>query len=244
MKGKVKGKSGPDCLTISVVTFGVLAVLFCIGMAVGNYKSENVKTNAAQISKVSEISVPLEAESSANLKAYSAKLSSGHYTSGIDFPAGTYTITASKGHGNVYSSNSIDGGLNEIMGTGKDDTSEFKDAELPAGEILSISDVTVKIKSDAADVDSVVSRDNPVKKQVTLSSGNYIAGTDFEAGTYIIKATDGTGNVYSDSTDRGINAIMSTKSDESYIKEFKNVLLDEGTKLTISDVTVRLTPSK
>lgn len=46
---------------------------------------------------------------------------SGNYTSGIDFPAGKYDITAVFGGGNVSSSNAFSGGINAIMGVTDDD---------------------------------------------------------------------------------------------------------------------------
>ncbi|MDU6348359.1 MAG: hypothetical protein E6593_16640 [Clostridium sp.] len=178
------------------------------------------------------------------LKSYSEKLTSGHYIVGIDIPAGVYRITAQSGTGNVYSTNSMNGGLNEIMGTEKDDVKSFENADFPAGEVLSVFDVTIKIESDAADIDGMVKRENPAKSIKTLSSGNYVAGKDFDAGAYIITATKGKGNVYSDNTFRGINAIMAEKPDEMSIKDFKNVLLEDGTILTVSDVTIQIKPSK
>jgi hypothetical protein len=48
--------------------------------------------------------------------SFSIELSSGHYTAGIDFPAGTYDIVAVSGGGNVSSSNMFSGGINAIMG--------------------------------------------------------------------------------------------------------------------------------
>jgi hypothetical protein len=185
-----------------------------------------------------------ESSAPVKLRHYSVRLSSGHYISGMDIPAGTYTIEAVKGNGNVYSTNVFKGGLNEIMGTDNGSTKTFDNAELPAGEILSVLNVTVKIESDAANVSGMKKRDNPAKVSKTLKPGNYTAGTDFDAGTYDVKAAEGSGNVYSSNTDRGINAIMGTKADDEYIKEFKGVLLESGTAITVTGVTVHLNPSK
>lgn len=185
-----------------------------------------------------------QAEVVSDLKPYSKTLTSGHYVVGLDIPSGTYTLTAKEGNGNVYSTNAYDGGLNEIMGTSGEYVKEFQNAVLPAGEVLSISDVEIKIKSDGADIDGMIERENPAKTQKNLSSGNYTAGIDFDAGAYVITATKGKGNVYSSNSFRGINAIMASEPDDMSIKEFKNVLLEDGDTLTISDVTVRIKPSK
>jgi hypothetical protein len=81
-------------------------------------------------------------------------------------------------------------------------------------------------------------------KTKTLSNGNYIAGQDFDAGTYTITVVSGNGNVSSDNMySGGINAIMGTKNEDMYQKEFKNIKLPKGTTLIISDVTIKLTPT-
>lgn len=83
----------------------------------------------------------------------------------------------------------------------------------------------------------------PKKKSFSLSSGNYVAGEDFAAGTYDILATEGNGNVYSDNMyDGGINAVMGTDNEMGfYERQYKNIILPEGTTLTIDGVTVKLT---
>lgn len=180
-------------------------------------------------------------------KPYSAELGSGHYTAGIDFPAGTYTITAVKGNGNVSTSNMYSGGLNAIMGVKGGDTyqKEFKNAKIPDGEVLSISGVTVKISSTGNVSMQLKKRENAATKEVTFSAGNYVAGTDFPEGTYDIVAIKGSGNVSSDNMfEGGLNAIMGIKTNDMYIKEFKNADLKSGVTLKISGVTVKLVPSK
>ena len=76
-----------------------------------------------------------------------------------------------------------------------------------------------------------------------FSSGNYTAGIDFPAGKYDIVAVSGGGNV--SSSDGGINAVMGTEDQnelmDMYEQEYKNIDLPDGTTLTISGVTVRLT---
>lgn len=92
-------------------------------------------------------------------------------------------------------------------------------------------------------------------KTVQLSSGNYVAGTDFEAGVYDIVALSGSGNVYSDNAYRGgINAVMGSqdKIDEAnsmgmtdfYKLEYKNIKLSKGVTLKIDGPTIKLVPVK
>lgn len=82
---------------------------------------------------------------------------------------------------------------------------------------------------------------NPVKKEYTFSSGNYIAGVDFPAGRYDIIAIKGNGNVNSDNSfEGGINAIMGIDNDSIYEKEYKNITLKNKIGLHISGVTIKL----
>lgn len=80
-------------------------------------------------------------------------------------------------------------------------------------------------------------------KTVKLSNGNYVAGSDFEAGTYDIVAVSGNGNVSSSNMfSGGINAVMGTRNSDFYEKEYKNIKLPHGTELTIDGVTINLIP--
>ena len=79
-----------------------------------------------------------------------------------------------------------------------------------------------------------------------FSSGNYTAGIDFPAGKYDIVAVSGGGNVSSSNAfDGGINAVMGTEDKnelmDMYVQEYSNIDLPDGTTLSISGVTVRLT---
>lgn len=80
-------------------------------------------------------------------------------------------------------------------------------------------------------------------KTIKLSNGNYVAGSDFEAGTYDIVAVSGNGNVSSSNMfSGGINAVMGTRNSDFYEKEYKNIKLPYGTKLTVDGVTINLIP--
>ena len=79
------------------------------------------------------------------------EFSSGNYTAGIDFPAGTYNIVAVSGGGNVSSSNLYDGGINAILGTEDQNElmdmyeQEYKNIDLPEGTTLTIDGVQVQL---------------------------------------------------------------------------------------------------
>ena len=80
-------------------------------------------------------------------------------------------------------------------------------------------------------------------KTIKLSNGNYVAGSDCEAGTYDIVAVSGNGNVSSSNMfSGGINAVMGTRNSDFYEKEYKNIKLPYGTELTVDGVTINLIP--
>lgn len=174
---------------------------------------------------------------------YQATLKSGHYIVGMDIPAGVYKISVAKGNGNLICS---EAGVNEIMGVNDDPMyiEEYNNADLEVGYILSVLDITVRIETDAADMTNVYKRDNPAQNKVILKPGIYVSGQDFDPGAYDVFVREGYGNVVSDNSDRGINAIMGETEDDLCITEFNNLLLDEGTSLEVSGLTILLYPSK
>ena len=180
-------------------------------------------------------------------EAFETTLSAGHYTSGIDFPSGTYTIVATDGSGNVSSSNMFSGGLNELMAKKADDMyiSEFKNAKLEQDTVLSLGgDLKVKITTKESDTAAMTTRNNEATEEVELSSGNYVAGTDFTSGVYDIILVKGSGNVSSSNMyNGGLNEIMGTGGN-MYIKKFKNAGFSDGDTLELSGLTVKLVPSK
>lgn len=181
-------------------------------------------------------------------ESYSTELSAGHYIAGVDFPAGTYNITAVSGAGNVSSSNMHSGGLNELMsGTANGNyISSFENAKLEAGTKLSISSsVTISLSSNNAEASKVSGRTEDDSAAITLNSGNYIAGKDFPEGTYNIVGTGGIGNVSSDNMYYGgLNEVIGSGKDGVSISEFKHATFDKGTSLEISGTSVKLIPIK
>lgn len=181
-------------------------------------------------------------------EAYSVQLTSGNYTVGIDIPIGTYNVTVIKGKGYVYSTSYDEGSINANMGI--DDGSgtyedSFQNLILKEDQRLTIEGpLTIEITSEKAQTKNITPRETK-GKECTLEGGNFTAGEDFEPGVYDIKAVSGNGNVYSDNmSEGGINSTMGTDMAWGiYEPEFKNVDLPEGTVLTISGVTVQLTPS-
>ncbi len=179
---------------------------------------------------------------------YTAELTSGYYTAGVDFPAGKYDIEAISGGGNVISSNAFSGGINAILGTeDKGDMYEqlYSNIDLPEGEVLSVSGVKIRISSDKASGSPLSIREQPNTETIPLGNGNFVAGEDFPEGVYDVVAVEGGGNVTSDNAfEGGINAIMGTQQDDMYEKAYKNVSFPSGTVLTVDGVKIELIPSK
>ena len=251
-------------LLIVGIVVAVLVVVYIICIATGNVKPAETENSSSGINQ-SETAVepgasqnttkneetPQEISSKepeSVTEAYSITLSAGHYTAGVDFPAGKYNLSAVSGGGNVSSRNMYSGGLNEIMGIKDDDMYQksFNGAVLDKGVVLNIGgSLQLKLDSDAAQTNDMTSRQNTATEEYTLSAGNYTCGTDFEPGEYVITAVSGSGNVSSDNLyDGGLNEIMGTQADDTYITTFNNATFKEGNIITISGVTIKLTPSK
>ena len=252
-------------LLIVGIVVAVLVVVYIICIATGNVRpaaeaesgssgvnqsettiESGVSQNTTTNEKTSQEGSSKEPENIT--EAYSITLSAGHYTAGVDFPAGKYNLSAVSGGGNVSSSNMYSGGLNEIMGIKDDDMYQksFNGAVLDKGVVLNIGgSLQLKLDSDAAQTNNMTSRQNTATEEYTLSAGNYTCGTDFEPGEYVITAVSGSGNVSSDNLyDGGLNEIMGTQADDTYITTFNNATFKEGNVITISGVTIKLTPSK
>ena len=77
-------------------------------------------------------------------------------------------------------------------------------------------------------------------RKVTLTPGNYVAGSDFEPGKYNIICIGGSGNVIS--SNFSINLIMAPTSDGFYINEYKNAKLNTNVNLRVEGCTIKLVP--
>ena len=183
------------------------------------------------------------------------RLTSGHHTAGVDFPAGTYHLEAIQWCGTVSSSN---GSVDEAMGVTDYNTDglnqyiqELSAVELPAGTVLSLTGgVMLRMTCGDADPTPLTARNQEITESVTLTAGIYTAGQDFPAGVYDFTATDGVGNVESSNPyEEGISDVMGTTwrlaEDFGFCDQYyQNVSLPEGTVLRVSGVTLLLTPSE
>lgn len=236
-------------LVIVVAVLAIIAIIGVIGSLNKNDsgKQNNNEANNSQSATTPEPTKEAEAtpeptEAVAANEPFEIELTAGNYVSGVDFPSGKYDLAAVSGYGNVYTQ---DASLNEIISVEDDGLSIpfYNNAKLEAGAVLTIgSTLKLKLSSEAANVSELQPRTNDLTESVELSSGNYVAGEDFPAGTYNIVATKGFGNVFTSSGD--LNEILSVEEDDLTIKEFKNFAFIEGEELELSGVSVSLIPSK
>ena len=261
-----KKKKSHGCLTAVLII--VLAVLaFSVVSAILGSNDKNKESSQAMEQQAAEapaaqdeikpVAEELPAAAEPETVSVNLDLGSGNYIAGIDFPAGRYNITAVSGIGNVSSDNMYSGGINAMMGTEEDNKDynlyeqEYKNISLTEGVRLSISGgVVVNLQCDSASGEPLDARNQAITETVELGNGNYIAGQDFQAGTYTITVVSGGGNVHSDNMySGGLNAIMGTADLNSdgwnmYEQEYKNIELPDGVTLYIDGVRILLTPSK
>lgn len=164
-------------------------------------------------------------------------LTTGFYTAGIDIPIGTCNVTAISGSGNL---NSSDYEINEVFGMEHGDVSSFKGLKLPKDVSLSIlGKLTIKIVYKLI-LDDFSGRTYDISCATDISTGNYVAGSDFKAGIYNIVAVSGTGNLTTG--DCEVNEVFGL--DEEDVHEIKNVYLPKGAELSLEgDLSVKLIPA-
>lgn len=84
----------------------------------------------------------------------------------------------------------------------------------------------------------------PNLNKYEFGPGRYTVGRvgEIVPGTYDIICVSGSGNVMSEDNgwDDLINLIMSPKTDDLYINQYKNALLHEGATIKIENVTIKL----
>lgn len=242
-KGKKKRRVGKTiwlviCIILIIIVIAVIAYIAGAGGA--EKVGEKVYQTAQQIED--------DDNSGGNsaTEHFETDLTSGNYVAGVDIPAGTYNLTATSGNGNVSSSNMYSGGINEAMSTQADDLyiESFNNLKLPEGETLSLGGtITLHLVSEDAQTGNLKGRTIGDEVQTDLSSGNYVAGTDFPAGVYNIVSAGSAGNVSSDNMyDGGLNEILGDGSDGLSVKQVNNVELPKGTTLTISGTSIQLVP--
>ncbi len=252
-------RSVVDAVLVVLIIAGILMLVIGIPVSLIHSASEPVNMmdvetiSHAELDDIAVISVSSKEEP--KTRSYSRELCSGHYTVGVDIPCGTYDLTATKGGGNVFGA-----GINEIMGvsTMNNDlgydfyTQKLEDVYLADGDVLSVSGVRIGISSHDASAEPLAERGQEITETIDLEPDfSYVAGTDFEPGTYCIEALSGGGNVWTENVDEyGMNEVMGVNDEgfvlipDFYETQFNNVYLPDRAILYVGEVSLRLTPSK
>lgn len=181
-------------------------------------------------------------------------LDNGYYTIGVDIPAGVCDIYATMGTGSIlYSAdgtadtyNAYEDDLNQSISNLPEIDDEISDYTLKEGYTIHISG-NVRVKVDFSRVTSnYTGREYEETESVTLESGAYTAGTDFEAGVYTITAVEGNGSISSSNFgELGIDEMFGVyDGTQSYVSSASNVTLNAGDTLELTDVTVELVKVK
>jgi putative cell wall-binding protein len=200
--------------------------------------------------RASEATVPPGGATWISSTEYS--LTAGHYTAGVDIPAGRFNIALISGSGNVISSNSfLDGGINEIFGRGTISyIQSYSGVEMSAGDFLFVGS-NLSVRLNYVEITAwPCGRALLLENAIELNSGNHKANEGYPAGSYTIIWGSGSGNIISDTSflDKGINEIFGDPSGvfaDSYIQRFDNVSLSENSTLQVlGGLSVRLVPVK
>ena len=247
-------KKCPNCgkpyISKKTLIIGIIVIIF-IAMIYSNgqekQENDNNSNNSNTTNNNSNNNVVEEKEDLSTV-ATVYELSDGHYTAGVDLPIGKCNVTVISGSGNVSSSNMYNGGMNAIMGVEESTYSikEFKGLQMNKNVVLSVSNgVTIKLEYTSV-TGNYIGRTYDESLAIELGDGNYTVGSDIKAGIYNIVVVSGNGNVSSSNMfDGGINSIMGVGDSSIYIKEHKNVTLNDNGTLTISNgVKVKLIPAK
>lgn len=248
MSGVVWAKDGENDKLIAWIVFGVV-MLSGVSSAIFTPRPVIVNTTVKQPSSTTTTSSSSEDLSKVS-KEYT--LTAGHYTAGIDLPAGQADIAAVSGKGNLSSSNLYNGGVNEMFGI--DDgsklyTSSFKGLSYPKDTVLSLNG-RLSVKLTYTKVESNYTGRNYVEADAsTFSTGNFKAGEDvnFAAGTYKIVAVSGRGNLSSSNIyDGGVNEMFGIDDGSGmYLNQFMNAEFKDGTTMSVAGgLVVRLIPAK
>lgn len=140
--------------------------------------------------------------SAVSTSSFKQTLTPGYYTAGTNIPAGTYTLTAVSGSGNVII---LNGNVNEVIGdsTVHRAVSRIQTActgiRLASGQTLWVSGVTAKAEASGVSTVSLKQISQSGLQAKTLSPGIYTVGKDIKPGVYDVEAVSGNGFIRDDS---------------------------------------------
>lgn len=226
-----------------IYTFCIICILFSLTAC---NKEKNTDTPPNTTDAQTEVSSDIPTE---------YYLENGYYTVGIDIPAGTCNIYATGGSGNIlYSADgtidtysTYDDDLNQALSASSEIAAkEIENYTLKTGYTIHISG-NVRVKAEYHEITAICSgRNYDTDTKITLKSGSYEAGKDFEPGVYTITAIEGNGSLSSSNAfNLGIDELFGVfDGSETYVPKAVNITLSEGTILDIADITVEMVREK
>lgn len=190
----------------------VIVVIGAIGNSAGSGSSSDSSSSSSNDKQTTSVQSTNKSNNKSDVKPKSDKntakavtLGAGTFTVGKDIQPGRYVIKATAGSGNLGSEGGGDEDINVILGdTVDNDLGQVTSytADLKKGEKIEISGI---------DQTSFTPTPSSRKFLTTLSAGSWVVGKDIKPGRYLIKATEGSGNLTSSNGD--INEILGTTKD-------------------------------
>jgi len=228
--GYVEKKSGKGCIiSLIIIAVAVVFIFFAGSRFIMNVVS-SVRTymeNTDDSYSSSEAEAEYDYDPYATLKKelpdtgehYEESYTAGYYQVGIDLPEGKYKVVLKEGYGYLSVSNSKNGIYlwETLDGNGN---TEYEDVRLFSGAIVTIqSSAVVTFTTENGQIDTMETpTSNELTEEVKIKEKTVTAGKDFPAGTYDIHGLEGLGII--------------------------EYVLPEGTKVIVSDFSVKLVPSE
>lgn len=182
---------------------------------------------------------------------YEVKLDAGVYKGGVHIPEGCYLVTmADAGKGSL----TVDDAENNIYmnyrfdTSGADDTVEMaEDVRIYRGAIINVEETVVLLfQSENAQMD-LTYQENPLKDSFVFSD-EFVVGKDLPAGVYDVECIKGSGifdyEICRDEEFSSYEGKLIDSEGYAFSKTLKNIVLPEGTRVEIQELTVSLTPSE
>lgn len=175
----------------------------------------------------------------------SIMLKPGYYIAGYDIAAGivNFHVQAVKSGGVIHSSNAKSGGICEILSEGdpKYAARHFYGISLPRGTQLLIEDTEVVVDWDSDF--TPIERTYDYSNTRILTEGKYRVGTAIEPGYYDMELLSGWAHVGTNPKNNRFNQLNTALQfgDDLNIPvpKFKNVLLESGDSLEITDISMQ-----
>ena len=180
---------------------------------------------------------------------YEITLEAGVYKGGVHIPEGSYYVEPDGNNGSVELED-VENNIYVTYSFDREDESavdSIEDFRIYKGGIITIEGrVSVYFRTENAQME-LTWMPNPNTESKTLSD-QFTAGVDIPAGVYDVECIEGFGifdyEIERNSGDFYYEGKLIGAGDSMFAGSYKNIVLPEGTEVTIKDMTVTLTPSE